>query len=342
MRPPPPSRWSRLPPQLRRLIIACMALFVIWVFFIQAVPRALQPTTRSPPPQPAAEYSVPPPPPTEPPAAIPETQAPIETAPAETAEAAPPPADPAPVPPAQEASAALPPPAAEVEQLKTVEEKLDHLTELAQRRSQHENEAVHLLEEQLHAQGQAIEALKEQQRQALHMIELMDAYDRLRERVLSGTPYAAELARIQELATGHAGVQAALTPLAEYAALGIPTSHLVYAGFSLAARRALLPHPGQGAGFMEQVRANLSQLMTIRRVGYREGTAPDAVIARAEAALERQDIDGAIREIAVLQGTAAEAMRAWLAHAQAHAARDAWLADLRTAILSVRAQAPNG
>ena len=103
-----------------------------------------------------------------------------------------------------------------------------------------------------------------------------------------------------------------------YADDGAPVAAQLIARFPEAARQALA---AERAGSAENIFArlwnNITGLISIRRIGDVEGNDSGARLARAEAALGRDDLSAAVSEVRGLQGTAAQSMSAWLGDAQA-------------------------
>lgn len=300
---PPPSRTRS--PQAQRLAVAALLMVLCWVLFLQFMPRVLPPVEApAPAPAPAA-------------------------APPEPVKEAPPPA---PAPPEE---ASTEPAGAS---LQTLEAKLDRLADLTARQPADDG-ALRQLEEKLRAQGETLEALKLQQQRALRIIALMDAYDRLKERVFSGRPYAQLLQDMQRAEA--APLAEPLKALAPEAETGIATLPALQAAFDAAARRALRPEPARDAGVWARFMYNMGSLVALRRVGAVEGDAPEALLARAETALGKGDAEGALAALALLKGPAAEALKPWVEQARAYVTREARLSALKAAIFTPEAPAPS-
>lgn len=188
------------------------------------------------------------------------------------------------------------------------------------------------LQAKLNAEDQAITTLQKEQQHALQTIALLDAFARLQERVLSSSPYADELARLRALGGNSPTINKPLAALESHAGCGIPALDTLARDFPLAARRALTP--AEQGGILAWLKEHLSHVISIRRIGDVPGDSDEAVIARAEQDVENNRVPHAIDELASLKGTAREAMQPWVKQAEAYAARDAALADLRTAILN--------
>ncbi|MFN3144361.1 MAG: hypothetical protein ACE368_03415 [Paracoccaceae bacterium] len=184
-------------------------------------------------------------------------------------------------------------------------------------------------------------------------------------RIEEATSAAAELERAAEAAASAAAVRAALAeldtaldtgtgfagPLAEIAertgaaipdvltaaaAEGVPTQAALQAGFPEAARGALgaatrsAAESGEVGGLTAFVRTHLGA----RSLEPREGSDPDAILSRAEAALRSGDLDTALAEIAALPEDGRNEMSGWLAQANTRQAALAAARSLAAAVNS--------
>ncbi|MGC3938046.1 mitofilin family membrane protein [Roseobacter sp. EG26] len=146
------------------------------------------------------------------------------------------------------------------------------------------------------------------------------ALTRVETAVDSGTAFEPALGALEEVAPVDVP-----DVLRSAAAEGVPTMSMLREGFpdaaraGLAAARAEVPESEvQGIGGF--IRRQLS----VRSVTPREGTDPDAILSRAEAAMKAEDLDTALREMDALPDAAKAAMQGWLDRANARkAARDA-------------------
>jgi hypothetical protein len=140
----------------------------------------------------------------------------------------------------------------------------------------------------------------------------------LRDAVVSGAPFAAELAQAKSLGADDKD----LAPLTPFAADGIPPAQ------SLAQElRALLPAllKSSGAqvpqgGFLERLEANAGKLVRIRPVDAPPGDDASAVVARIEIDAARADIPAVLAGFGKLSDTMRAPARAWIAKAQARQA----------------------
>ena len=130
---------------------------------------------------------------------------------------------------------------------------------------------------------------------------------------------------------------AALRPLANppealsrFAGTAPPTEAALRLGFEDAARAGrAASEPPAGTGVLDSAVSRLSGMITVRRgEEILWGDAAGAVIERARRALEAGDLDGALGHLARLSPPAREAMRGWIAQAEALVAARAALRQL--------------
>ena len=138
----------------------------------------------------------------------------------------------------------------------------------------------------------------------------------------SGLPYRAALTGL--------GDEAVPEIIAASADTGLPSIAILRAGFPEAARlaleAALRANPGES--WTDRVGAFLRTQTGARSLTAREGTDPDAILSRAEAALARADLQAALTEVAALPPEAQAAMADWLALAQQRLDAQAAVASL--------------
>lgn len=145
-------------------------------------------------------------------------------------------------------------------------------------------------------------------------------------------PFDAELAALERLMPLSAEVRA-LKPFAEG---GAPSRAALAAEFDAAAAKASIAarDPGETGGFLDRLRHALSSIVTIRQVGSTTGAAPDAVLARADAAVAEGDIAGALTLLRDLPPAAAQAMAPWQSRALQRVAVDRQVAAIRSRAIS--------
>jgi hypothetical protein len=157
----------------------------------------------------------------------------------------------------------------------------------------------------------------------------------LRDAVISGAPFTAELAQAKAFGADEKD----LAPLASFAENGVPSAQ------SLAQElRALLPamlkvYGTQApSGFLERLEANAGRLIRIRPVDAPPGDDAPSVLARIEIDAAKADISAALADINKLDEATRAPAQAWIAEAQA---RQAALAEARIfAVDAARALGP--
>jgi uroporphyrinogen-III synthase len=161
----------------------------------------------------------------------------------------------------------------------------------------------------------------------------------LREAVEAGRPYAAEYDGFAALARDQPDLAAAAGPLTAAAHGGVASRAALRQGLAELAdrRRTGAPAPGQ-AKWWEEALSRMHELVTVRRIGARQGGA-DAAVDRAQTAFTAGDLPGAIAALGGLSGSDAEPAQPWLKAARARLAAEAALTrlqDLLTARLAAK------
>jgi len=147
------------------------------------------------------------------------------------------------------------------------------------------------------------------------------AVDRVAAALDSGAPYQGAL---RDLGADVAPV------LAENAAGGLPTVAELADAFPEAARNALEAalRANMGESWTERVSNFLRSQTGLRSLSPREGNDPDAVLSRAEAALEAGDVATAVTELDAMPEAGKPALADWLAQAQLRVEAEAAFAAL--------------
>jgi hypothetical protein len=112
----------------------------------------------------------------------------------------------------------------------------------------------------------------------------------------------------------------------------VATDAALLAAFPDAARAALAAvaaEEAQGGGWSDRALAFLQMQTGARSVTEREGTGPDAVLSRAEAALREGRLADAVAEVTTLPPAAQAPLADWLAQAGTTLAARAALAGLQ-------------
>ncbi|MFO7478791.1 MAG: mitofilin family membrane protein [Methyloceanibacter sp.] len=165
------------------------------------------------------------------------------------------------------------------------------------------------------------------------------AFANLRAAVTDGRAYGAELDTIGALAPalGDLGI------LPAHAEKGIPTVPELVRGFDIARDNALAATATpQGESFLANLWASAQGLVTIRRIDEAPvGEGPDPTLARAKAALDKGDLEAAVKQVETLSGPARESFAAWIGQVRARLGADAILARLEgTLLVSMSGEAP--
>jgi hypothetical protein len=157
------------------------------------------------------------------------------------------------------------------------------------------------------------------------------AFANLRAAVSEGRPFATELDTISTLSPSATD----LGVLPAYAEKGIPTVPELARSFDAAKDAALAAAaPPSTGSFLDNLMASAESLVKIRRVdAAASGDTPSAVLARAEAAVDKGDLAAAVKEVGTLQGALREAFSGWLDQARARLGADETLKRLESLLL---------
>jgi hypothetical protein len=157
------------------------------------------------------------------------------------------------------------------------------------------------------------------------------AFANLRAAVAEGRPYAAELATLAALSPGAGDLGALL----DYDDKGIPTLPELTRSFRVAKDAALAAAAPEVEGsLLDRFLASAESMIKVRRVDAEaKGDEPDAVLARAEAALDQGDLAATVKEVETLNGAPRAAFAAWLDQAHARLGADAALQKLENILL---------
>jgi hypothetical protein len=158
------------------------------------------------------------------------------------------------------------------------------------------------------------------------------AFANLRAAVSEGRPFATELDTISTLSPSATDVGA----LPAYAEKGIPTVPELARSFDAAKDSALAATapPSTGGSLLDRLMASAESLVKVRRVdATATGDTPSAVLARAEAALDKGDLATAVKEVGTLQGAPRNAFSGWLDQARARLDAEETLKRLESLLL---------
>ena len=158
------------------------------------------------------------------------------------------------------------------------------------------------------------------------------AFANLRNAVVAGRPYTAELAALKSLIPDPGDLGA----LPSHADTGIPTVAELSANLTkLAETSAAPPTAPAETSILDSMVASAKSAISIRRIGAdATGDEPGAVLARAEAALQQGDLAAAVKEVESLPVPARDAFAGWLDDAKARASANDSLSKLESTVLA--------
>ncbi len=167
------------------------------------------------------------------------------------------------------------------------------------------------------AQQQRITALERAGTQDIFQPVSILALSRLRQAVEASVPYEAALTGVKRLFEARGSItrsgQQAVDQLGASSATGIPSMTSVKTEFEtlvpeiMAART--LP---EEADWLDRTWASVQNAVTVRQTGEIEGDSVDAIVARAEQDMERNDLAAAADELSKLTGRPANVAAPWL------------------------------
>nr|WP_295834384.1 mitofilin family membrane protein [uncultured Azospirillum sp.] len=187
-------------------------------------------------------------------------------------------------------------------------------------------------------------AVSERQDAATTAQALVLAAGQLRASLSGGQPFQQDLQAVRALNISDSGVTQPLDAVAPYAAKGIPTRAQLTDRFQpLAGEIVRADIRGEGNSWIDSAVGKLSTLVTVRQEGGGVvGTTANAIIARAEAALNEGNLTKAVEELSALQGPAAQAAAPWLADAKARLAADQAARQLNDRAIALMTTAAGG
>jgi hypothetical protein len=213
--------------------------------------------------------------------------------------------------------------------------------------------AVEQLRTQLAALGGRLDqvdtALAERRRQSMRAEAIILGVGQLRSALRGAKPFAKELASVRTLIDGDTEMQALIDQMQPFADEGAPTIDDLTKDFGRMApdivRNAVV---GDGQNWWRQALFHLESVISIRRIGSDvPGDETDAIVARAEAKLDEDDVSGAVAALQQLKGLPSEQAAPWIHDANKRIAVDTAEAELtriaidRVASGSPQPQGPN-
>ena len=161
------------------------------------------------------------------------------------------------------------------------------------------------------------------------------ALGQLREAVLDGRNFTAELAALRGVTDETFLAPDAARRLAELAPAGVASEAGLKSAFDRAAggivRAGVIREEG---GWVDRTIARLTAPIRWRRTDQLEGSGVQATVARAEVRVKAGNFAAAVEDLETLDGPAREAAADWIEAARAHTQVKAVLAGLRTAAIS--------
>lgn len=188
--------------------------------------------------------------------------------------------------------------------------------------------------------AQRVDMLEAQQSRAAEQAAAALAAAALMDAAQSSRPFAEELQALSAVSPPSTDLRA-LRRLAE---VGAPSRAALAAEYPDYAARAAVASRGLGAqnGLWAQIKAALSRVIMLRRVGEVPGRGADAVLAKAEILVGEGEIDRALRELDALPQAGRDAMAPWRARAERRAEIDRRAAAIRAEALEDLAHMARG
>jgi len=188
-------------------------------------------------------------------------------------------------------------------------------------------------------------ALADRHQQALRAEATILAVGQLRDALATSKPFAKQLAAVRAMVPGDTDMNAVLDQMQPFADTGVETTDDLTRDFGRLApalvRSAIV---GNGQSWWRQALYHVESVISIRRVGADvPGDSTEAVVARAEAKLDDDDLQGVVGTLQALTGVAADLASPWIHDAGHRIAVDGAEADLsRLAIGRVSSGTPTG
>lgn len=164
----------------------------------------------------------------------------------------------------------------------------------------------------------------------------MLALGKIQAAVEAGRPFAEPLSQLRRLVDDLPGADETLAGWVDHAQAGIPTRAALdrqFEGLLVEAGRQV--EAGDGPAWLNEAMERAASIVSIRRVGEDvEGDSTDAILARAEAALDRDDLAAAVAELENLNGNAADLFAGWISDARARIAAAEGLIELENLVIA--------
>ncbi|MFA7430878.1 MAG: mitofilin family membrane protein [Rhodospirillaceae bacterium] len=159
----------------------------------------------------------------------------------------------------------------------------------------------------------------------------------LREALLAGRPFDAELRAVRATAPQDFQLTSAAEGFIEYAANGVPPLVVLRQRLNAEADQIIRAsvRPDEGNGWWNNTVDRALSVVSVRRTdGDAVGTDTASIVSRAEQRLAAGNLSGAVGELRALQGGPADAAASWLRDANARLAADAATSELTAEALA--------
>lgn len=183
--------------------------------------------------------------------------------------------------------------------------------------TQDQEKRISALEKQISTQ-QPIQPLQDRE-EIYQSIRLLSSLHHFSDKALSGKPFTAELASFEQQVGNNEDTLKLLSTLSPYAESGIPTFAQLLASFddSVAQMNNAESTPPPEAGLWGRFIYMLTHIISVRKIDDNQtGNSIDAIIARAQAHLEREEIEATIAEIKSLPENARSNFTSWMDDAE--------------------------
>jgi hypothetical protein len=172
---------------------------------------------------------------------------------------------------------------------------------------------------------------------------LLLAVNELRTHIDTQQPFKEDLALVEKIAGADPAMHKALSNLAPYAESGVLSRQSLQREFKgLAGDIVMAKFSGEDASVKTRALQRLSKLVKVRRIDDVKGDGPDAVVARAQLLLDKNDVRGAMAELKKLEGPPAETAGPWLEAAGGHVAAAESSGALSQMILQILSSSASG
>jgi|GEM_PF-1528993 len=161
--------------------------------------------------------------------------------------------------------------------------------------------------------------IEHEQKDKWRQIQLLASYDTLSKALTEGKSYANPLVAMKIAASDLPAMQEKLDIFVPYQDKGVPTISQLREQFKLSVAQYMQQTEASQGGFWERIKRNIAKLVVIRKVGENhEGNDDQSRIARAEAALQKDQLTAAIEEVDALTEPVLSSFAEWSVAAKAY------------------------